>query len=340
MDTKRNSSLNSILSILLILSAVTSCRSANDGLQGTAKERMLNIDRTKSGLDGKTSSEVLENSTLDSKPITLPGVYTSGTSTSESGEQVEAPSSIAGALLFCFKDKAEGLTATFLCELQDPKTQKPINLAREYTAYNFGFRAPSELSITVQELPVVARWQAEFSVTAASVSQLESGLKNLFFSFEGTKASTGILDTLAAKPIIGARPDLTLRSLKPQALATDVRCLDMFRSGGQNIVAAPCNAQAGSGQDWFLTAASTLAHVSGSCLRFDPVTKLAIEGDCADPATPRFDLNINGNLMQIRDTGTCLAVVNPDSSGVDSVAALGCNLSDPSQHWKVGARVQ
>ncbi len=339
-----------VRAILAIFAALaTSCRSPSGGLEGATKQRTLQQDaeleveapqeRSDASVSGGASSEPAQNQTLEGVPNTLPSKEAGRLAPIHSAEGekegVEIPASITGAMLFCFKDKLEGSKATLLCAMQDARG-KPVNLATHYSSHAWTFSNTSDLTVTVVELPATARWQAEYTVTAASPELLAAKLPSVNLAYEGSGADN-ITKVLNTKVVNQVRPDLTIRSLKPQGTG-EIRCLDFFRMLGTRVVTTLCGVES-SAQDWFVTADSKISHVSGVCLRFDPATSLAIPGDCASNLTPKFDFNINGDQIQIRDTGTCMALINPDSSGTDSVAALNCNAGDSTQHWKISPKV-
>lgn len=333
MRVIRKASLLRGLGTLSLVFAMTACNAAGGSLEGSANQKNLKNKETgpASGPKDNTSYDS-SGKPLDSNSTRLPG--TQPPSPASSDESVDVPSTITGTLLFCFKDKIEGAKATVLCAVEDSGSKKPIALASKYVSHKWSFAAPSALTVAVKELPLTGLWQAEYTITGSSPEIVTAGLSSVTFAFEGSDINAK-KDSLDIKVTNQVRPDLTIRSLKPQT-AAEFRCFDYFRLKGDKIVTTPCGAQ-NSAQDWFITADNKIAHVSGVCIEFNPVSSLTIEGDCKLGETPRFEFS--GEQIKIRDTNSCIGLINPDASGVDYVAVVSCNTADITQHWKISPTI-
>lgn len=320
------------LGVTILLSTVTACNAAGGSMEGAPSsktgKKTDNAEPTKS----TTGYESTDDKPLESGSTTLPPTNPQGTDIES--EKVEIPSIVSGALLYCFKDKIEGAKATVLCAVENKKTSKPIKLAEAYVSHKFSSVAPNALQVKVRELPIVALWHAEYIITASTSEQVKAGLAAVNFAFEGTDINDK-KESFDAKVSNNMRVDLTIRSLKPQT-AAEFRCMDYYRMIGDKVVTTPCGTF-NSAQDWFITETGKISHVSGRCLRFNPVSSLAIEGDCTTNETPRYD--IAGEQIKIRDTNTCVGLIMPDASGVDYVGVVNCNTADITQHWKIAPAV-
>jgi hypothetical protein len=332
MLVKIRTPLLKTLGVSLLFSAVTACNAAGGSMEGSPNSRpgknTENVEATKPPTDYESTGQ---------KPVagsttTLPPSAPVGSDVES--EKVEIPSIVSGALLYCFKDKIEGAKATVLCAIENKKTNKPIKLADTYVSHKFSSAAPSALQVKVRELPIVALWHAEYTITASTSEQVKAGLTSVNFAFEGTDINDK-KESYDTKVTSNMRLDLTIRSLKPQA-AAEFRCMDLFRMIGDKIVTTPCGSL-NSAQDWFITETGKISHVTGRCMRFNPVSGLAIEGDCTMNETPRYD--ISGEQIKIRDTNTCVGLIMPDASGVDYVGVVNCNTADITQHWKIAPAV-
>ncbi len=328
MKTFPSSRLNLITTGLLV-SALTACSAGSGSMEGKTTQQKSGKNKSNGTTYSSNSDETGSNSSnASSTDGSLPSSQAMGNAMS-SNDTVSPPDNITGAYLYCFQDSIDDAkaTANILCAVEDKNTNKPLALSSLYVSHSWSSTQPTALTVSSAELPAASYWQVQFTVQAQSKNILTAGLSSVKFLFEGTKIDNTKDDYNIVASLM--RPDMLIKSLKPQTDSI-YRCLDYYRMKGDKVVTTPCGVQS-SAQDWYINPAGKIAHVSGICMKFNPVSKLAIEGDCAAGDTPAFEPV--GQQLRIKGSTTCLALLNPDNSGVDYVGSAACNTSDNTQNW-------
>ncbi len=288
-------------------------------------------DKEYEGDKDKDKSEDAEGKTpVVDRPVTpTPGT----TPPDNSGEIVLPPSDITGAYLFCFRDRVESNKATVFCATEDEKTKKIIKANERYANYDFKADSTQQVKVAKRDLPVVHRYQVEYTLTADNADLLTANMNAIKYVFTGVDFDNKIYTT-EARVTTPTRPEIWVQSLKPQANA-GFRCLDRDRMKAAQpfqIVTTPCGSNSMK-HDWFVTKDNKISHVGGECLAFDPTDGLTVVKACNSAESPRFEFN--GEQIKIANSSNCLGLKNADNSGVDYSAAVPCNTGDAQQRWKV-----
>lgn len=300
---------------------------------------------TRNGTSTDSGSDNVEPETKPgSKPASKPGtdygseVLPTGPDTTvpapkDGDDAVTIPGNITGAFLFCFRDKVDKNKATVYCATEDSVTKKPFEPSERFSPYKFDNSLVDGLLITKRDLPIVHRYHAEFTLTAASPESLTQLMGAVSYKFSGIDFEDRAIN-FDTRVTNSTRPDIWVQSLKPQN-NMGFRCLDRYRMQAAQpyqVVTTPCGSN-DIKHDWYITPDGKIAHVNGECLAFDPTDRLTVVKPCDSAESPKFEFN--GEQIKIQNSNNCLGLIRPDNSGVDYSAAVACNTGDVTQRWRI-----
>lgn len=338
----KNFPMNGILTLLVFLCPLA-CSPGSGSIGGKITTRTIGGGPIPDDSDVKSEKTAKSSSNPKDAEKELGGEDSqapapSADETLPNPEEVSIPSEITGTFLFCYRDKIEGAKATVYCATEDEDTKQIFEPSERFASYAFSTNEVDGLTIKKKDLPIVHRYNVEFTVTASSADALIANQGAVKYLFQAKDFDDRVVN-LNARVTNNSRPQIWVQSLKPQN-NMGFRCLDRYRMQAAQpyqVVTTPCDANS-SAQSWYITADKKIAYITGECLAFDPYDGLTIVKSCDSAESPKFDFN--GEEIRIQGSTNCLGLKNADNSGVDYSAAVACRSSDNQQHWSISAEAK